>query len=151
MNSESTSSPDQARLRRRHLSIGWWSLLCFALLGIALEALHAWKVDAYLHPAHETRRLLLRLAHAHGIGLALLHVAFAFTAATLRTPPRVAGACMTGALLAMPIGFLLGGIGHSGGDPGAGIALVPLGALLLLIAIGSTAWSLREATDREPS
>ena len=151
MNSESQSSLDQARLRRRHLSIGWWSLLCFALLGIALEALHAWKVDAYLHPAHETRRLLLRLAHAHGIGLALLHVAFAFTASTLRTPSRFASACMTGALLAMPVGFLLGGIGHSGGDPGAGIALVPLGALLLLIAIGSTAWSLREATDREPS
>ncbi len=151
MNSESPSSPDQARLRRRHLSIGWWSLLCFALLGIALEALHAWKVDAYLHPAHETRRLLLRLAHAHGIGLALLHVAFAFTASTLRTPPRFAGACMTGALLAMPVGFLLGGIWHSGGDPGAGIALVPLGALLLLIAIGSTALALREANGRDAS
>ena len=147
MNSESQSPPDQERLRRRHLSIGWCSLLCFALLGIALEALHAWKVDAYLHPAHETRRLLLRLAHAHGIGLALLHVAFAFTASTLRTPPRFASACMTGALLAMPIGFLLGGIWHSGGDPGAGIALVPLGALLLLIAIGSTAWSLRRPNE----
>ena len=139
--------PPAVQLRRRHLSIGWLSLFLFALLGIALEALHAWKVDAYLHPAHETRRLLLRLAHAHGIGLALLHVAFAFTASTLRTPPRFASVCMTGALLAMPIGFLLGGIWHSGGDPGAGIALVPLGALLLLIAIGSTAWSLRRPNE----
>ena len=139
--------PPAAQLRRRHLSIGWLSLFLFALLGIALEAMHAWKVDAYLHPAHETRRLLLRLAHAHGIGLALLHVAFAFTASTLRTPPRFASACMTGALLAMPVGFLLGGIWHSGGDPGAGIALVPLGALLLLIAIGSTACSLRRPNE----
>jgi len=147
MNATADRAPTAAQLRRRHLSMGWLSLLCFALLGIALEALHAWKVDAYLHPAHETRRLLLRLAHAHGLGLAMLHIAYAFTASSLREAPKFAGPCLTGALFAMPLGFLLGGIWHSGGDPGAGIALVPLGALLLLIAIGSTAWSLRRPND----
>ncbi len=136
-----------AHLRRRHLSIGWWSLFVFALLGVALEAMHAFKIDAYLHAANETRRMLLRLAHAHGLGLAALHLAFAFTASSLRVAPKFAGPCLTGALIAMPAGFLLGGLGHRGGDPGAGIALVPLGALLLLVAIASTAIAVRRGFD----
>ena len=124
MNSANEPSP-AAQLRRRHLSIGWMSLFLFALLGVALEAMHAFKLDAYLHPANETRRLLLRLAHAHGLGLAMLHIAYAFTASSLREAPKFAG------------------VWHQGGDPGALIALVPLGALLLLIAIASTARAVR--------
>ena len=147
MNSANEPSPAASQLRRRHLSIGWQSLFFFALLGVALEAMHAFKLDAYLHPANETRRLLLRLAHAHGLGLAMLHVAYAFTASSLRAAPKLAGPCLTGALVAMPAGFLLGGLSHQGGDPGAGIALVPLGALLLLVAIASTARAVRRDAD----
>jgi hypothetical protein len=143
MNATVDRAPTAAQLRRRHLSIGWMSLFLFALLGVALEAMHAFKLDAYLHPANETRRLLLRLAHAHGLGLAMLHIAYAFTASSLREAPKFAGPCLTGALVAMPAGFLLGGVWHQGGDPGALIALVPLGALLLLIAIASTARAVR--------
>lgn len=143
MNSANEPSSTATQLRRRHLSIGWLSLFLFALLGVALEAMHAFKLDAYLHPANETRRLLLRLAHAHGLGLAMLHVAYAFTAASLREAPKFAGPCLTGALVAMPAGFLLGGLSHQGGDPGAAIALVPLGALLLLVAIAATAIAVR--------
>ena len=39
------TTPDYAR---RHLRIGWWSLLCFATVGLVLEMLHGFKVRAYL-------------------------------------------------------------------------------------------------------
>ncbi len=132
-------------LRTRHLRIGWWALFVFALLGVILEALHGFKVAAYLDASNEPRRLLWRLAHAHGIGLSLVHVAFAFTAGAMQHPPRWASACLTGALLAMPAGFFLGGLWPVSGDPGAGIVLVPLGALLLLVAIGAVARATRAA------
>ena len=41
---------------RRHLRVGWWSLLAFATLGLALESLHGFKVRAYLDVSSETRR-----------------------------------------------------------------------------------------------
>ena len=36
------------------------------------------------------------------------------------------------ALALIPVGFLLGGFAHSEGDPGLGILLVPVGALLVI-------------------
>lgn len=139
-----TVDSDRDRLRLRHLRIGWWSLLLFALLGILLEAMHAWKAELYLHPAAETRRLLWRLAHAHGLGLAMVHVAFAVTIGHAARLPRAASPCLIGASVALPGGFFLGGAFASGGDPGLGIVAVPLGALLLLVAILGTARSLRD-------
>ena len=64
---------------RFHLRFGWWSLLLFACLGLSLEAMHGFKVGWYLDVTHETRRLMFRLAHAHGTLLALGHVALAAT------------------------------------------------------------------------
>src|SRR5262245_58711093 len=61
---------------RIHLSFGWIGLLVFVVLGIALEALHAWKSPTYLGVGNETRRLMWTLAHAHGVGLSLVHLAF---------------------------------------------------------------------------
>src|SRR4051795_4207629 len=70
--------PDlRRRLARRHARLGWWGLLLFLSLGIALEALHGFKAGFYLDPAHRLRRLLWTLAHAHGTLLALVHVGFA--------------------------------------------------------------------------
>ena len=40
------------RLARRHHFIGWWGLLLFLSLGIALETMHGFKSDFYLDPAH---------------------------------------------------------------------------------------------------
>ena len=37
------------------------------------------------------------------------------------------------------VGFLLGGVRVYGGDPGPGIALLPIGALCLLVAVWSVA------------
>jgi hypothetical protein len=132
-----------ARLRLRHLRIGWTGLLVFVALGAVLEALHGFKADWYLAVGQETRRLLWRLGHAHGTFLALVHIAFAASLRGDRPPPRLASACLTGALIALPAGFFFGGFGVKGGDPGAGILLTPLGVLLLLTAILGTLWSLR--------
>jgi len=132
-----TAPPTPTSLQLRHLRFGWRSLFVFVLLGGVLEALHGFKVDWYLAVGNETQRLLWRLAHAHGTFLSLVHVAFAVTAArTDERRPALASACLLGATVALPGGFLLGAFGGAGGDPGVGILLVPLGLVLLLVAIG---------------
>lgn len=142
---EEESAPGVDRLRRRHMIVGWWSLFAFALLGMTLEAMHGFKVPWFLDPAFETRRLLWRLAHAHGTLLALIHLGFAVTlplvwSRTDRGLP-VASAALSLAGLLLPIGFLLGGLSIYGGDPGPGILLSPIGALCLIVAVGLTAWT----------
>jgi hypothetical protein len=137
----------EALLVTRHLRIGWWSLAAFLSLGIVLEALHGFKIGWYLDVSNATRRLLLTLAHVHGTLLALVHLAFAATLG-LRAPrvlPRaaVASACLTGAGIALPFGFLLGGLWPWGADPGLGIVLVPVGAALLLAGVVVVALDLR--------
>jgi hypothetical protein len=124
---------------RRHLLVGWWSLFIFAVLGLVLESLHAFKVRAYLDVSNEARRLMWTLAHAHGALLSLVHIIYGLC---LRAVPglggrqrRLVSSCLIGATIALPGGFFLGGIAVYGGDPGIGVALVPLGASLLLIAI----------------
>ncbi len=140
---------DGPRLVRRHLVFGWGSLFVFALLGIGLEALHAFKWEAYLAVGNETRRLLWRLGHAHGAVLALIHLGFAATLPHLGArSPQSGSACLLGASVALPGGFLLGGIDARDGDPGIGILLSPLGALLLLVGVGTT-WSAVRAAPRQ--
>ena len=41
-------SVPSALLVRRHLYFGWLTILIFLTAGLALEALHAFKVEAYL-------------------------------------------------------------------------------------------------------
>jgi hypothetical protein len=96
-----------------------------------------------LNVSSETRRLLFTLAHAHGTALALLNFAFAFTVTQLSgwkpRPRRLASACLKAATLLLPSGFFLGGLVIYQGDPGLGILLDPLGALLLIISVFLTA------------
>ena len=126
-------------LTRTHLRFGWIALLVFATLGVVLEALHAFKSGAYLGVGSEMRRLMWTLAHAHGIGLSILHMAFAatlklgFDQATARLP-RASGLLRWSTVL-LPGGFFLGGIAPFEGDPGVGVWLAPVGALLLWSAI----------------
>lgn len=125
------------RLVARHLRIGWWSLAVFGLLGLVLETLHGFKVGAYLDASNETRRLMWTLAHAHGTLLGLVHLGFAATARIAglnggRLQP--ASSALVGASLLLPGGFLLGGIQFYAGDPGVGVALVPVGAALTVFA-----------------
>jgi hypothetical protein len=127
----------------RHLRVGWWSLLVFAILGLTLEALHGFKVRAYIDTSNETRRLMWTLAHAHGIGLALVHIVFGLMLrAVPDAAPRNVSLTSTSLVLAsvlLPGGFFLGGIAFYAGDPGVGIALVPVGAAALLYAVFSIA------------
>lgn len=126
-----------APLIRRHLRLGWCGLLGFALLGIALEALHAWKAGMYLGVDNETRRLMWTLAHAHGIGLSLLQIGFAATL-SLSSFARLGlvSQLLNLATLLIPVGFFAGGINTFEADPGFGILLVPVGALALVAALG---------------
>ena len=124
------------RLQLRHLRVGWAALMLFAVVGIALELLHAFKVAWYLGVATESRRLLWTLAHAHGVALGLVNLALAATAHLLPRPVQAAAstALVLGTLL-VPGGFLVGGLFVHGGDPGLGAILIPPGALFLLIAL----------------
>ena len=129
---------------RRHQRFGWWSLLGFLVLGIVIELLHEFNRGSYLDASNETRRMMWRLAHAHGVLLALVHVAFSLTIRVLPHTatrlPRFASPTLMAATLLLRGGFFFGGAWFHEGDPGRGIFLVPVGALLLLIAVFLTAW-----------
>lgn len=133
---------------RRHLRFGWWSLLVFLALGTVLETMHGFKIGWYLDVDNETRRLMWTLAHTHGTLTSVLHLVFAGTIGLL--PPAVDGkrrwasSCLTAASFLLPGGFFLGGLVIYGGDPGLGVLLVPVGALLLFIAVLLTAWQVSE-------
>jgi hypothetical protein len=133
---------------RRHLVFGWWSVFGFALLGLVLESLHGFKVGAYLDASNETRRLMWTLAHAHGTLLGLAHVAFALSLPALPalnpSSARLASRALVGASLLLPGGFFLGGLRFYAGDPGLGVALVPVGAVLLLAAV----WLIARSAGR---
>ena len=121
----------------RHAAVCGWFLLAVSLpLGLTLEALHGLKVPVYL--GSELRRELWTLAHAHGNLLGILCLVYAALAehwiddaAARRSIARwlVAGAVL------MPLGFLLGGVLRSEGDPAFAILLVPVGGVALLVAL----------------
>ncbi len=127
-----------------NLRAGFYALLVFALLGLALEGLHAFKLGLYLDVSNEARRLMWRLAHAHGVLLGLLNIAYALsTQAWPSIKDALIARCFMLALLLMPLGFLLGGAFARGGDPGASVALASAGALALLVGLAKAAWKVR--------
>ncbi len=119
-----------------NLRAGLWALCAFTALGLLLEGLHGFKLGFYLNVEHDTRRLLWRLAHAHGALLGLLNVVFALTA---RAFPRLADTptsrALLSALVLMPSGFFLGGAFARGGDPGLGVALAAAGGVALFFGL----------------
>lgn len=129
----------------RHLQVGWWGLFAFMAMGLALEAMHGLKLGYYLDVRNEVRHTMWTLCHAHGALLSLVNIAFALTlrSQVLRNPPPLASFGLIVGWLLMPLGFFLGGLSHHGGDPGIGILLVPVGGLVLLVAIFQAAWQLR--------
>jgi hypothetical protein len=131
----------------RHLRLGWWWLLVFAGLGLILETLHGFKVGAYLNVSNDTRRLMWRLAHAHGTLLGAVNVLFGLTLRTGHDSTfrdlRTISVLLVGASILLPVGFFLGGVQFYGGDPGLGVLVVPIGAVLLLAALFLIASGLR--------
>ena len=125
----------------RNLRFGWWSLLVFLSLGGALETLHGFKIGWYVDVGNETRRLMFTLAHAHGTLLALINIAAGLTARKVdrfELRPSVSLALIWAAIL-LPAGFFLGGIVIYDGDPGLGVWLVPIGAVLLFYGVARIA------------
>ena len=117
---------------------------------LCLRGHHGFKVRAYLDVSNETRRLMWTLAHAHGTLLAVVHIAFGLTVRVV--PERnlvhqdLISRSLIGASVLLPGGFFLGGIAFYSGDPGLGVLLVPVGAVLLLTAVFLVARSI----DRVP-
>lgn len=127
-----------------NLRAGFWALCGFSALGLALEALHGFKLGLYLDVDNETRRLLWRLAHAHGALLGLLNVCYALAArAWPRLEDALAARALLAALVLMPSGFLLGGAFARGGDPGASVGLAAAGGVALLGGLAKIAWRAR--------
>src|SRR5213082_4226155 len=128
----------------RNLRFGWWLLLVFLAVGAILEALHGFKIGWYVDVRNETRRLMFTLAHAHGTLLALVNIAAGLTGRNVdrfSLRPSVSFALFWAAIL-LPAGFFLGGIVIYDGDPGLGVWLVPVGAILLFYSIARIALDL---------
>lgn len=127
----------QAAFVRRHLVIGWWSLLIFMTLGTLLEVLHGFKHPLLLDVSNEMRRMMWRLSHAHGALLGLLHLGLAATLLHVPALPRLKliSRCLTAASILLPGGFFLGGVIVYESDPWVGVLLAPVGAGLLLLAV----------------
>jgi hypothetical protein len=145
----SPKAGSERSLLQRHLRAGWWALLIYLSLGIALEALHGFKIGFYLDVSNHTRRLMWTLAHAHGTLLAIVNIAFAVTLPHLngftKKQQEFCSGLLLGALILLPGGFFLGGLVIYSGDPGLGILLVPLGALFLLAAVFTIARHTRSS------
>jgi hypothetical protein len=138
-------APAEALVRRHH-RVGWWGLFAFASLGLVLETLHGFRVGWYLDVGSESRRLMLRLGHAHGTLLSLLNVAYAVVLASAigarLAAPAKASRLLVAATVILPGGFLLGGLLPIGDEPGPGVLLVPLGGAALLAALAKVAGGL---------
>ena len=127
-----TDELEQARLAaRKH---GFGLLFASACLGFLLELAHALKLSVYLDVP--LRRELLVWAHAHGVGLSLVLLAYAACGAVDGASAAVERTLAIGCLL-IPTGFALGSLNLHESDPGIGIVLVPVGALCVLRALFS--------------
>lgn len=127
------TTPDKLPL---NLRAGLWGLCACTALGLLLEALHGFKLGLYLDVQHETRRLLWRLAHAHGALLGVLNVGYSLAVRAFpRLEDELAGRALLSALVLMPSGFLLGGAFARGGDPGLGVALSAAGGAALFFGL----------------
>jgi hypothetical protein len=112
---------------------GWISLALWIAFGILLEGFRAFRSPAVLDDA--VRQDMFRLAHAHGtlLNLVLLAAAICARLDLVRLGPGTSIGLRASVIL-LPAGFLIGGLWHFKDEPGLGILLVPIGAVLLLVS-----------------
>jgi hypothetical protein len=123
-------------LRQAWISLGIW-----IAFGILIEGLIGFRTPALVDDS--LRKDLFRLAHAHGTLLNLVLLVMAICARLdLVRPAHSAIVSLRLAAIFLPFGFLFGGLWHYSDDPGIGIVLVPIGALLLLFAAVQSAFSI---------
>ena len=134
-----TASGPETGETRRCRRFGWTALFIWATLGLALEAAHGFKLAWFLDDT--LRRTLLRLAHAHGVVLALVVLAYASSAGAAgdQSGVRWTGRLLRAGAVLIPIGFALSAVHPSEGDPGLAIVLVPAGAVALLAGLAGAA------------
>ena len=110
---------------------GWISLFLWIAFGLLIEAFIGFRIPALLDDP--VRRELFRLAHAHGTLLSVVLIVGAMCARLdLIRLDRMSSLGLRTAAVLLPFGFLLGGLWHFKDEPGSGIVLVPIGALLFL-------------------
>jgi hypothetical protein len=119
---------------------GWMSLAAWLAFGILIEGLIGFRIPALLDDV--VRRDMFRLAHAHGtlLNVVLIVAAICARLELIRLGP-ITSLGLRSAVVLLPLGFLLGGLWHFKDDPGLGIGLVPVGALLLLASAWHLGWS----------
>jgi hypothetical protein len=116
-------------LERAHRRFGWTALFVALAFGTVVEGLHGFKTSGYL--LDPIRREMWTLAHFHAAALAIVNLVYVRWAAR-----RGASRALLWGSALLPLGFFLGGIAPYEGDPGIGIVVAPVGALLVLYAAG---------------
>ena len=112
--------------------------------GLLLEGLIAFRVPTYL--LDNVAREMFRLAHAHGTLLSLVVVAIGLCwRSGFIAPPRIATLALRIGAVVMPVGFLLGGIGHYESDPSPLVFLAPLGGVMVIFGIVACAVSFKRS------
>jgi hypothetical protein len=137
-----TEGTDAAGRARVHARFGWTLLFVSLAFGAGLETLEGFRWVSLV--ADPWKQRLWSLAHFHGAALGLLNLIYVqwadAQALTVGRRLWVSRTLMLGSA-AMPLGFLLGGIGHPEGDPSIGIILAPVGALFVLHTVASQMYS----------
>jgi hypothetical protein len=131
-----TESPAAEGRARVHARFGWTLLLVSLAFGVVMETLEGFRWAPLVRDAWMQR--LWSLAHFHGAAFGLLnliYVQWADTRALSEGRRLSASRVLMLGSVAMPLGFLLGGIGHPEGDPSFGIFLAPVGGLFLLYPV----------------
>lgn len=131
------SSSQTSTFAQTHRKYGWTALFFFMLFGTIVEGMLGFKSSGITMDA--LRRELWSLAHFHGAMLAVVNIVYvqwADSSQIAENSRKSASRTLLIGSILMPVGFFLGGVAHPEGDPGIGIFLVPLGALLLLYTIG---------------
>ena len=128
-NKNETTSADSGLVFQGLVGIAVW--MSFGLL---LEGLIAFRVPTYL--LDNVTREMFRLAHAHGTLLSLILVAVGLSArAEFISPPKLGNWMLRIGSIAMPVGFLLGGIGHYESDPSPLVFLAPVGGVMMIFGL----------------
>ncbi len=122
-------------ISRACLVHGWVMVTLFLTMGLVLESFHLVKLPLYVDV--HLRRELWTLAHAHGTLLGAITILFGLSVARLERVRALAaaGKLLRAGSVLVPLGFLLGGVGNSEGDPSLFILLVPTGAALALLGL----------------
>jgi hypothetical protein len=129
-------APVAEGLARVHARFGWTLLFVSLAFGAGLETLEGFRWVSLVGDPWKQR--LWSLAHFHGAALGLLnliYVQWADTRTVSEGRRTSASRLLRAGSVAMPLGFLLGGIAHPEGDPSLGITLAPVGAVLILYTV----------------